>query len=349
MTTIAENPFTWMYFPTALLLGALHALEPGHAKALTASYLIGIKGTKRDSVLLGLSAATTHSVVVILIAAVGLWLGNEAFTGNATKWLERVSGFVAIAIGSWMLYRRLFKGRAHTKPHHHAPEPVIISSSYLKGAVEIIDTPIGERMRFSSSSKLAAKNLVIEIQRLRATETLHLEQTTENPLIYLSLEVPSEPHEFKATLRLDAVDNVHFEMHEPHDHHHDEHSHAHMDDEAHAEAHAETLPGYVRTGERPSTSQIIAFGAAGGMIPCPASITVMLLALSSGLAAMGFFTVLGFSLGLAIALVSVGIAIVTGLSKLSEHGRLSWITKQAPVISAVLVIVSGCAALLIAR
>jgi len=31
MNPIVENPFTWMYFPTALLLGALHALEPGHA------------------------------------------------------------------------------------------------------------------------------------------------------------------------------------------------------------------------------------------------------------------------------------------------------------------------------
>ena len=57
------------YFPTAVALGALHALEPGHAKALTASYLIGIKGTKRDSIILGLSVAATHSIVVILISA----------------------------------------------------------------------------------------------------------------------------------------------------------------------------------------------------------------------------------------------------------------------------------------
>jgi ABC-type nickel/cobalt efflux system permease component RcnA len=47
------------YFPAAVALGALHALEPGHAKALTASYLIGIKGTKRDSAILGLSVALT--------------------------------------------------------------------------------------------------------------------------------------------------------------------------------------------------------------------------------------------------------------------------------------------------
>jgi nickel/cobalt exporter len=84
-----------VYFPAALALGALHALEPGHAKALTASYLIGINGTKKDSVVLGLSVAATHSIVVIGISAIGLWLGNEAFSGQATAWLERGSGLVA--------------------------------------------------------------------------------------------------------------------------------------------------------------------------------------------------------------------------------------------------------------
>ena len=96
-----SNPLSLVYFPAVVLLGALHALEPGHAKALTASYLIGIKGTKKDSVVLGLSVAATHSLVVILISAVGLWVGQEAFTGRETEWLERGSGFVAIAVGSW--------------------------------------------------------------------------------------------------------------------------------------------------------------------------------------------------------------------------------------------------------
>lgn len=65
LSPLIDNPFTWLYFPTALALGALHALEPGHAKTLTAAYLIGIKGTKRDAFLLGLSVASTHSVVVV--------------------------------------------------------------------------------------------------------------------------------------------------------------------------------------------------------------------------------------------------------------------------------------------
>ena len=59
------------YLPSAIGLGALHALEPGHAKTLTAAYLIGTKGTKRDAILLGTSVAFTHSIVVILLAVAG--------------------------------------------------------------------------------------------------------------------------------------------------------------------------------------------------------------------------------------------------------------------------------------
>ena len=245
-----------------------------------------------------------------------------------------------------MLYRRLFVKR-HS--HHHDAEPVHVEGQLLRGKLEIIDTPIGERIRFVSTSKLNTAELLVEIHRESGVETLHMEESRENPLVYISMEVPQEPHDFQATLRLASQEKFDFEMHEPDHHHHEEHDHAHMDDEAHAKAHAETLPTYVLSGDKPSTLQIMSFGAAGGMIPCPASITVMLLALSTGQAAMGVFTVFGFSLGLALALVGVGLAIVTGLSKLSDTGRLSWITKRAPVVSAALVIASGCAALLFAH
>ena len=49
----------------------------GTPKTLTAAYLIGIKGTKRDAVLLGLSVALTHSLVVIALSATALWIGRE--------------------------------------------------------------------------------------------------------------------------------------------------------------------------------------------------------------------------------------------------------------------------------
>ena len=252
---------TLLYFPTAVALGALHAIEPGHAKTLTAAYLIGIKGTKRDAVLLGLSVALTHSLVVIGLSVLALWIGREAFTDQATRWLQTVSGAVVIALGTWMLWRRWPSrpARAHDHPHPH--------------------------------------------------------------------------------------DHAHHHDHaDPQSHHH---SHHDLEEDEHARQHAATLPDYVQRGERPTPAQIMAFGAAGGMIPCPASVTVMLLALSVGEVGLGLFTVLGFSLGLALTLVGIGLLVVAGLNRLGQTGRFSWFSRHAPMISAGVVILSGLAALLL--
>ncbi|MBI5154413.1 nickel/cobalt efflux transporter RcnA [Candidatus Poribacteria bacterium] len=269
-----------LYLPSAVLLGGLHALEPGHAKTLTAAYLIGTRGTSRDALLLGLSVAATHSVVVVAIAALGLYLGQEAFTDQATFWLQVGSGFAVIGLGSWMLWRRWPRagtGMAHHHGHGH--------------------------------------------------------------------------HEH---------DHMHGDHEHDHDHDHDceheheqkqEHEHEHeleLDwEDEHARAHAASLPDYVQRGERPTVLQIMAFGAAGGMIPCPASITVMLLALSIGKAHLGMLMVLGFSLGLAITLVGMGLLVVAGISKLASSGRLGWLSRRAPLISAAMVIASGLFALVI--
>ena len=131
-----------------------------------------------------------------------------------------------------------------------------------------------------------------------------------------------------------------------HDHGHD-HDHSLMSDDEHARAHAATLPSYVKTGERPEFYQILAFGAAGGMIPCPASVSVMLLALSVGKTGMGMLTVLGFSLGLAITLVSVGMAVVMSLRAIGSNRHFEWLSRSAPAISAGVVMLSGAFALLV--
>ena len=200
------NTLSLVYFPAAVALGALHALEPGHAKALTASYLIGIKGTKRDSIILGLSVAATHSLVVIGISAIGLWLGREAFAGEATKWLEMASGLVAIAIGSWMMWRRLFKAQKPQEHHHHAPNPALFQGKYLQGTLEIIDTPIGEKMRFVSINVLISDKLTVEIDRSNSEiEKLSLIRSPEDKNLFLSIETPGEPHEFSARLVLNMA------------------------------------------------------------------------------------------------------------------------------------------------
>jgi hypothetical protein len=54
----------WLFVPTAILLGALHGLEPGHSKTMMAAFIIAVRGTVKQAVLLGLCATLSHTVIV---------------------------------------------------------------------------------------------------------------------------------------------------------------------------------------------------------------------------------------------------------------------------------------------
>ena len=198
-------------------------------------------------------------------------------------------------------------------------------------------------MRFLGSAPADAI-ITVRIERVQGVvETLTLAPVATKLGEFISEVAPAEPHEFTASVAITVSgleEKYPFAMQEP-----EGHSHGDLDEDAHARAHAAAMPSYVAGGERPSAGQVIAFGAAGGMIPCPASVTVMLLALSTGETFMGVISVLGFSLGLATALVGVGLVVVAGVSRLTAGGRLSWLSQRAPLMSASLVIATGVVAL----
>ena len=53
----------WLFIPSAIVLGALHGLEPGHSKTMMAAFIIAVRGTVRQAVLLGLCATLSHTPV----------------------------------------------------------------------------------------------------------------------------------------------------------------------------------------------------------------------------------------------------------------------------------------------
>lgn len=70
-TTLLQQGNAWFFIPSAILLGALHGLEPGHSKTMMAAFIIAIKGTVRQAVMLGVAATLSHTAVVWLIAFEG--------------------------------------------------------------------------------------------------------------------------------------------------------------------------------------------------------------------------------------------------------------------------------------
>ena len=108
--------------------------------------------------------------------------------------------------------------------------------------------------------------------------------------------------------------------------------------DAHAQAHAREISQRFASGHA-TTGQILVFGLTGGLIPCPASITVLLLCLQLKQIALGATLVLSFSVGLALTMVASGVLAAWSVGQASKRwsGFGDWAAK-APYISTVLML-----------
>src|SRR6476646_5464425 len=92
----------WLFIPTAILLGALHGLEPGHSKTMMAAFIIAIRGTIAQAVLLGLCAAISHSFLIAVLAAAALHLGSTWNAENIEPYLQIGSAICILGLAVWM-------------------------------------------------------------------------------------------------------------------------------------------------------------------------------------------------------------------------------------------------------
>jgi nickel/cobalt exporter len=211
---------------SAFAWGAIHALSPGHGKAMVAAYLVGTRGTPRHAVALGVTVTVTHTIGVFALGAVALVLSQYILPEDLYPWLNLVSGALVLVVGAAVLRSRLRWTRDH---HHHQ-----------------------------------------------------------------------------------------------HHHHHDH-------DHAHSHAPPETF----------SWRGVVAMGAAAGLIPCPSALVVLLGAVAQGEIALGMLLIVAFSVGLAMTLTLLGLAVVLAgkaLSRLPVPGRLAL---ALPTVSALLIVGVG--------
>jgi len=113
--------------------------------------------------------------------------------------------------------------------------------------------------------------------------------------------------------------------------------------DAHARAHANDIKRRF-TDRRVTTGQIVMFGLTGGLIPCPAAITVLLLCLQVKQVAIGAVLVLSFSVGLALTMVSAGVIASISMHHLARRwsgGRLAGLASRAPYVSSAVIICMG--------
>lgn len=401
----------WLYIPVAILLGALHGLEPGHSKTMMAAFIIAIRGTVWQAVLLGLSAAISHSLLIWLLAGLALNYGSKWNAESIEPYLQIASAAMIFALAVWMFLRTRREvreaaehGHSHDDHHHHhghshsgaghaddggGQHEVVLPSSLTApgrfaalakkrtrsphggvmldtghGWLEIAVFEDGVLPRFriypcrgNGDPVPVSKGTQFTIETARIDGSTQLFKFEPHETFYEATAMLPEPHEFTATVTMGHSDHAHtyrLKFSEAHDHegdHGNHHSQDHApvveeiklagDDvyqDAHERAHAEDIAR--RFANRTvTTPQIVMFGITGGLMPCPAAFTILLVCLQLKKVALGFAIVGAFSFGLALTMVSVGALAAWSVQK--AHKRFtgfSEVMRKAPYISCVLLV-----------
>ena len=277
----------YLFVPSAILLGALHGLEPGHSKTMMAAFIVAIRGTVAQAVMLGVAATVSHTAVVWLVALTGLYFGSRWNAEASEPYLQIASGALILGVALWMIWR-------NWREHHAAAGLVHAHGDHGHDH----DHPHPHQSHHHRNFG-------------------HHYHEHPHPHAHRGVNKDAE---FKQELLL--VDPQVFAS-------------------EHERGHAIDINRRFASG-RATTGQIILFGLTGGLIPCPASITVLLLCLQVGKIGLGALLVLCFSLGLAITMVLVGVAAALSL----RHVQARWkgfdaFAARAPYVSGALVALVG--------
>jgi nickel/cobalt transporter (NicO) family protein len=235
----------WFYIPTAMLLGALHGLEPGHSKTMMAAFIIAIRGTVLQAVLLGLCAAFSHSLVIWLLAGLALHYGSQWNAESTEPYFQLASAAIIVGVALWMAWRthRDIKDEARHNHEHNQDDSV---------AAKLVD--------YQDAHELAHAT---EIEKRFADRTV-------------------------------------------------------------------------------TNGQIALFGLTGGLLPCPAAFTIVLVCLQLKRFALGIFMVLSFSAGLAITLVAAGALAAWGLRHAEKRfSGFGAVARKLPYFSSGILILMG--------
>lgn len=106
-----------MLYLGAVVLGALHAFEPGHGKTIIATYMIGTRGRAVDGILLGLIVTFTHTFSVILLGIIARILSHTYSEQDLHAWMGLLSSLLILSVGLWMLKNRLSGHGGHRHLH----------------------------------------------------------------------------------------------------------------------------------------------------------------------------------------------------------------------------------------
>ncbi len=332
-------PFAIFALGLSFVLGGFHALAPGHGKTVIAAYLVGAEGTRRQAFLLGLTVAVTHTGGVFALALV---VSNSSVAPERLyPLLGSLSGLLVLAIGVVLLrravqFRRLFPtlGPGASTHHHHG----------LGGHTHSHDNDGNHDHDGHDHESHCADH---DHDRAQGADG-HGHTDADH-----SHDDHSLSHDHGPTP----------------DHVHDDHSHGTAAvDETSAPATTVGDPGPTAPTDpeqapeqadapeiapRMRLRNMMAMGFAGGMVPSPSALVVLLGSIAIGRAWFGLLLIVAYGAGLAAVLVGAGLVIerlrhrIEPLLSRRSRPRLAALAVNLPIITSVLVVLGG--AYLVAR
>lgn len=319
----------------ALLLGSIHALAPGHGKTVMAAYIVGERGTWRHAALIGLSVTATHTAGVVALGVI-LTTTTVAAPERLYPWFGLMSGLLLAGIGV-TLVRRAVRNRRR---------PLVPADLASLAALPVVAEPIRPTPFESGDVRTPA---LVGAATVHEAST-HAASDAGRPAVH-------EHHDHDHDHHHDGGDGhrhrwISFRRD---DHHHEGHTHEGHTHDGHTHDGDAGVPHY--HGGRLHTHQpidptlgwksLMAVGFAGGLVPNPSALVVLLGAIALGRTWFGLLLVVAYGVGMAVTLTSAGLLLVRARSFLdrfswsSPTGRVTRFTRFLPLVTSSVIIIAG--------
>jgi len=292
----------------ALVLGALHALSPGHGKTIVGAYLIGSRGTARHAAFLGFTVTVTHTLGVFALGFATLFASRYIVPERLFPILSLISGLLVFGMGMILLAQRWRGARIA-----------------LAAAAPTVYREIEPQQHVGFRHRLYHGGYVNG--HAHAHGSFVAERHAHDP-----------GHAHFHDQGQDHHHDGHHHSHGPDaDHDHSlasglTHSHG-------GSVHSHLPPG--SDGAQITWRSLLALGISGGLIPCPSAMVLLLAAVALNKTAYGLALVVAFSIGLALTLTVIGLAFLYARSKLRmPQGTSRW-AQLLPVLSAAVITIVG--------
>ncbi|GGZ62027.1 nickel transporter [Streptomyces bluensis] len=296
----------------AVFLGAMHAMAPGHGKTIMAATAAARgNATFRDVLPMIVSVTVTHTLGVV---ALGLLIAaGSSAAPSVITWLGIASGLLVMAAGVSLVRRALLNRKLIRQHAHDHHEHGHGHGHDEQGHHEHADAPAHE---------------------------------PERALVLAHAHADGASHTH-------APGHAHTTAHR--------HDHGHGHDSDHAHDRRRTLFGGTVTHTHggfthshpvaPTVRGTILLGFAGGLVPSPSAVVVLVGAAALGKAWFGLVLVLAFGVGLALTLTGVGFAVVRtgdGMTRLLDRRprlaggpAVALLRRTVPLVSALVVVALG--------